>query len=415
MFLLDKKSVLISASGRVSRLPPYLFAELDRKKAAVARKGVDIIDFGIGDPDLPTPDFVVSAASEALRDPAFHRYPRNEGSPFFLDAASAWMSREFGVEPGEGVSHAAVIGTKEGIAHVPVAFCNPGDVVLVPSPGYPVYRAAAILADAVPVEVPLRRENGFLPDLDSLEPSILKSARMIYLNYPNNPTGAVMSGEDMRRIVEFARREDLLIVSDNSYSHIRFDGGKPASFLQIEGAAPLCLEFHSLSKTFSMTGWRIGFVTGGTRLVKAFMSAKENIDSGVFTAIQKAGAAALASPPEAIADRVAVYARRRALLIEGLRKLSWDVCDCPASLYLWAAVPKGWTSIDFASWLITASGIVVTPGSGFGTWGEGYVRFSLTLPEERIHKALGRLEQLEFHSLRGRTAMRRSRKCQEES
>ncbi len=298
---MEKKSVLIAASGRVSRLPPYLFAELDRKKAAALRKGLDIIDFGIGDPDLPTPDRIVRAGAGALADPAFHRYPRNEGSAFFLDAARSWLSGEFGVEAGEEMGVAAVIGTKEGIAHVPMAFCNPGDVILTPSPGYPVYRAAAILADAVPVDVPLKRENSFLPDLDSLDPSALRSARILYLNYPNNPTGAVMPLDEMKRVVEFARREDLLIVSDNSYSHIRFDGQSPASFLQVEGALPLCLEFHSLSKTFNMTGWRIGFVAGGAGLVKAFMSAKENIDSGVFTAVQKAGAEALTSCGDASA------------------------------------------------------------------------------------------------------------------
>lgn len=412
---MEKKSVLISASGRVSRLPPYLFAELDRKKAAATRKGMDLIDFGIGDPDLPTPGRIVAAASAALSEPAFHRYPRNSGSAFFLDAVAAWMSGEFGVELGDGLSAAAVIGTKEGLAHVPTVFCNPGDVVLTPSPGYPVYRGAAILADAVPVEVPLRRENGFLPDLESLEPSMLKSARVLYLNYPNNPTGAVMTLDDMRRVVDFARREDLLIVSDNSYSHIRFDGEKPLSFLQVEGAAPLCLEFHSLSKTFNMTGWRIGFVAGGSRLVKAFMSAKENIDSGVFTVIQKAGEAALRSPSAETAERLGIYARRRTLLLEGLRKLSWDVCESPGSLYLWASIPRGWASMDFAAWLITAAGIVVTPGSGFGTAGEGFVRFSITIPEDRIIKALGRLEQLEFHSLRGRTTSGRTKKCRQGS
>lgn len=410
---MEKKSVLIAASGRVSRLPPYLFAELDRKKAAALRKGLDIIDFGIGDPDLPTPDRIVRAGAGALADPAFHRYPRNEGSAFFLDAARSWLSGEFGVEAGEEMGVAAVIGTKEGIAHVPMAFCNPGDVILTPSPGYPVYRAAAILADAVPVDVPLKRENSFLPDLDSLDPSALRSARILYLNYPNNPTGAVMPLDEMKRVVEFARREDLLIVSDNSYSHIRFDGQSPASFLQVEGALPLCLEFHSLSKTFNMTGWRIGFVAGGAGLVKAFMSAKENIDSGVFTAVQKAGAEALTSCGGCIGDMLSVYSSRRKLLLEGLRKLSWDVFDGSGSLYLWAAVPRGWTSMDFAAWLVTGAGIVVTPGSGFGAWGEGYVRFSLTLPEERIIKALGRLEQLELHSLRGRSAIRRSKKCLE--
>ncbi len=412
---MDKKRVLISASGRVSRLPPYLFAEIDRRRAAAARRGVDLIDFGIGDPDLPTPEPVVEAARRALADPSCHRYPRNAGSPFFIDAASRWMEREFGVRPGEEMSIAAVIGTKEGLAHLPMVFCNPGDVVLVPDPGYPVYRAASILADAVPVEFQLTAGNSFLPSLEDIAPPVRRSARIIFVNYPNNPTGAVMSPGDMKRLVEFARREDLLIVSDNSYSHIRFDGQPPLSFLQIEGASDVCLEFHSMSKTFNMTGWRVGFVAGGRKLVGAFMSAKENIDSGVFTAVQHAAAFAMDMPGEILAGRLATYAERRRLLLEGLRRLGWGVCETPGTFYVWASVPKGWTSMDFATRLITQAGVVVTPGSGFGSAGEGFIRFALTIPAERIVKALGRLEQLELHGLRGRTAMRRSRKCGKDS
>lgn len=414
---LRKRSVVIAASERMSKLPPYLFAEMDRLKTAAMRRGVELIDFGIGDPDMPTPPEIVEAAREAVGRAEFHRYPRNAGSDFFIEAAMRWMEREFGVHMGDGLAIGAVIGTKEGLAHAPLVFCSSGDVVLVPNPGYPVYRAASILADAVPVDVPLRRENGFLPDLEAVDRAALRSARMLYVNYPNNPTGAVMDSEVMRHVVDFARREDLLLVSDNSYSHIRFDGRRPSSFLSVEGASGICLEFHSLSKTFNMTGWRVGFVVGGRNLVRAFMSAKENIDSGVFTAIQAAAARALDLPDTGLAGRLDTYRRRRELLVSGLANLGWEVFDSQGTFYVWAAIPRGWTSMDFAGRLVSHAGIVVTPGAGFGSWGEGYVRFALTVSEDMIMKALGRLEQMEFCSLEGRAAALtgRRRSCRRES
>lgn len=403
-----KKKVLITASDRISRLPPYLFAEMDRQKDAAGKKGAELIDFGIGDPDLPTPAFIVESGKKALEDPVNHRYPKSGGSPFFLDAARHWMSSQFGVELGEHLSIGAVIGTKEGLAHVPAVFGNPGDVVLVPNPGYPVYRAASILADCMPVDLPLLYENGFAPDLDAIEPGILHSARIIYLNYPNNPTGAVLSMEQMEQIVRFARLNDLLIVSDNSYSHIRFDNREPTSFLQVHGAGDVCLEFHSLSKTFNMTGWRAGFLVGGSPLVSTFMSIKENIDSGIFTAIQRASETALLSDPAGISDRVEIYRARRELLIVGLEKLGWDIFPSPATFYVWVRLPRGADSMTFSRKLITHAGIVVTPGSGFGSFGEGYIRFALTVPEDQINKALGRLEQLELFSHRMLNWLRKS-------
>ena len=387
------KRVVISASERLSMLPPYLFAQIDRQKEAASKKGMELIDFGIGDPDMPTPSDIVQEAREAVAEPAYHRYPKGAGSAFFLDAVRSWMREQFGVTIDDGMDVGAVIGTKEGIAHVPNFFCNPGDIVLVPNPGYPVYRASAILADAIPVDLPLLRENGFIPDLSSFAKEVIDSARLMFLNYPNNPTGAVLTLDQMKEIVEWARREDVLIVSDNSYSHIRFDGKPPASFLQIPGSEDVCLEFHSLSKTFNMTGWRVGFVAGGRNLVRTFMGAKENIDSGVFTAVQKAAEKALYSNTSGYFD---IYARRREVLVAGLRKLDWDVCDSPGTFYVWVKLPKGTQSMRFARKLIAHTGIVVTPGSGFGTYGEGYIRFALTIPEESIHKAIGRLEQKEL-------------------
>jgi LL-diaminopimelate aminotransferase len=391
------KRVVVSASERVSMLPPYLFAQIDRQKEAAQRKGMELIDFGIGDPDLPTPDHIVKAAIEAVKVPSNHRYPKGGGSGFFKEAARNWMREQFGVAVDDGLDVGAVIGTKEGIAHVPNFFCNPGDIVLVPNPGYPVYRASAILADAVPVDLPLLRESGFVPDLKAIAREVVDSTRLVFLNYPNNPTGAVLTLDQMEAMVAWARREDVLIISDNSYSHIRFDGRPPASFLQIPGAGEVCLEFHSLSKTFNMTGWRVGFVVGGSNLVRIFMGAKENIDSGVFTAIQKAAETALRSNISGYFD---IYARRREVLVEGLRKLDWDVCDSPGTFYVWVKLPRETQSMTFAKKLIAHTGIIVTPGSGFGTFGEGYIRFALTIPEDSIHQAIGRLEQKELFSHR---------------
>lgn len=374
-------------------LPPYLFAEIERQKEAALKKGMELIDFGIGDPDMPTPSAIVQEAREAVTEPIYHRYPKGAGSDFFLDAVKNWMREQFGVTIDERLDVGAVIGTKEGIAHVPIFFCNPGDIVLVPNPGYPVYRASAILADAIPVDLPLLRENGFVPDLTSFAREVIDSTRLIFLNYPNNPTGAVLTLDQMKEIVEWARREDVLIVSDNSYSHIRFDGKPPVSFLQIPGSEDVCLEFHSLSKTFNMTGWRVGFVAGGRNLVKTFMSAKENIDSGIFTAVQKAAEKALYSNTSGYFD---IYSRRREVLVTGLKKLDWDVCESPGTFYVWVKLPRGTQSMRFARKLIAHTGIVVTPGSGFGTYGEEYIRFALTIPEESIHQAIGRLEQKEL-------------------
>ena len=388
-----QKKPLISASERLSKLPPYLFAELDRQKKAARKRGLDLIDFGIGDPDMPTPDEIVKAGQNAVADPANHRYPDGAGCDSFRNACSMWMQSQFDVECETG----AVIGSKEGIAHIPMVFCNRGDLVLVPNPGYPVYRASAILADAIPVDLPLLGENNFLPDLDNIPPAVLREAKVLFLNYPNNPTGAVVTFEQMTEIVEFARANNLLLVSDNSYSHVRFDGEKPMSFLQVPGAEDVVLEFHSLSKTFNMTGWRIGFVAGGADLVNTFIGAKENIDSGAFTAVQKAAEVAMAMPGDSFEKRMKVYRERRDILVEGLKNLSWDVSESPGTFYVWVKLPRGADSMVFARKMINHAGIVITPGSGFGTWGEGYIRFALTIPSARIHQALGRLEQMELH------------------
>ncbi len=386
---------MISASERLGKLPPYLFAELDRKRAAALKRGLDIIDFGIGDPDIPTPPEVVEACRKALSEPSYHRYPRNRGSDFFQDAVRRFLERDFGIRGDVEVT--ALIGSKEGIAHVPMVFCNRGDIVLVPNPGYPVYRASAILADAIPVDVPLLWENGFVPALERIPPEVLRQARVLFVNYPNNPTGAVLTREQMERIVRFARENNILLAVDNSYSHIRFDGLRPVSMLEVAGAEEVVLEFHSMSKTFNMTGWRVGFAVGARRLMAGFTGAKENIDSGVFTAVQAAAAAAMELPAEHIEGLLAVYRARREALTAGLQRLGWDVFQAPGTFYLWVRLPRGADSMAFAGKLVNRAGIMVTPGSGFGSWGEGYVRFALTVPEARIHQAVGRLEKMELY------------------
>jgi LL-diaminopimelate aminotransferase len=388
-----QKKPLINASERLSKLPPYFFAELDRQKKAGAKRGLDLIDFGIGDPDMPTPDEIIAAGQKALADSTNHRYPNGAGSDSYRAACRGWMKSQFGVE----CETAAVIGSKEGIAHIPMVFCNRGDLVLIPNPGYPVYRASAILADAIPVDLPLLGENGFLPDFEKIPPAVLREAKVMFLNYPNNPTGAVVTLEQMAGMVEFARANNILLVSDNSYSHIRFDGVKPMSFLQVPGASDVVLEFHSLSKTFNMTGWRVGFVAGGANLVSTFMGAKENIDSGIFTAIQKAGEIAMSMDFSSFDERLAIYRERRKILVDGLTKLNWDITESPGTFYVWVKLPRGADSMVFARKMINHAGIVITPGSGFGTWGEGYIRFALTIPSDRIHQAVGRLEQMELH------------------
>ncbi len=387
------KKPLISASDRLSKLPPYLFAELDRQKKVAKKRGLDLIDFGIGDPDMPTPSEIVSAGQKAMALPSNHRYPDGAGSDSYRAMCKNWMKSQFGVE----CETSAVIGSKEGIAHIPMVFCNRGDLVLIPNPGYPVYRASAILADAIPVDVPLLAENNFLPDFERIPPAVLREAKVLFVNYPNNPTGAVATLDQMTEMVDFARVNNLLLVSDNSYSHIRLDGVKPQSFLQVPGAEDVVLEFHSLSKTFNMTGWRIGFVAGGASLVNTFKGAKENIDSGAFTAIQSAGEAAMSMDISHFYERLDVYRERRDVLVTGLKKLSWDVFDSPGTFYVWVKLPRGADSMLFAKKMINQAGIVITPGSGFGTWGEGYIRFALTIPSERIHQAVGRLEQMELH------------------
>jgi LL-diaminopimelate aminotransferase len=376
---------------RIEKLPPYLFVEISRKIAEKRAQGVDVVSFGVGDPDIPTPPHVIDALVEAARDPASHRYPETEGLPEFRRAVAGWYERRFGLSLDPRREVLSLIGSKDGIGHVALCFIDPGDLALVPDPAYPVYAVGTLFAGGEPYYLPLREENGFLPDLDAVPADVARRAKLLWLNYPNNPTGAVAGLDFFERAVAFARRSDLAVCHDGPYSEVAFDGYRPVSFLQAAGAREVGVEFHSLSKTYNMTGWRIGMAVGNAAMIDALMRVKSNLDSGVPQAIQRMAIVALEGPQDCIDEHNAVYQRRRDRLVEALRALGLSVQPPRASLYVWARVPKGYTSMGFATRLLDDVGVVVTPGVGYGAAGEGYVRLSLTIPDERMEEGLRRL------------------------
>ncbi|MEK7866762.1 MAG: LL-diaminopimelate aminotransferase, partial [Planctomycetota bacterium] len=380
---------------RLRRLPPYLFAEIDRRKRELIKQGKDLVNLGVGDPDLPAFKVVRDALKAALDEPGVHSYPPDNGLPEFREAVSRWYQRRAGAKVDPEREIRPVIGSKEGIGHLPLAVLNPGDVALIPDPGYPPYRSGTEFAGGVPYFLPLRRENGFLPDLDAIDPQVLKRARILYVNYPNNPTGAVAPESFYRKVIDFARKHNLLVVHDAAYSEMWYDQ-KPPLFLQFDGAKEVGVEFHSLTKTYNMAGWRVGWVAGNPEVVSALGDLKTNLDSGVFSAIQKAAVAALEKADE---DQVAlrkVYQRRRDLFVEGMRKAGWPVEPMKATFYVWTPVPKGTGSIEFCRRLLEEGHVVTTPGVGFGPSGEGFFRVSLTSDEARIQEAVSRLAKLAY-------------------
>lgn len=381
---------------RLKKLPPYLFVEMDRRKRELCQQGKDVIDLGVGDPDLPTPGFIVEALAEAARDPKNHRYALDQGLPELRGAFARWFDERFHVslDPQEEVL--PLIGSKEGIAHLPLAFLNPGDTVLVPDPGYPVYKSATYLAGGVPYLLPLVEPKGFLPDYGSVEKRILRKSRLLFLNYPNNPTSACATEGFFEESVAWARKHGILIAQDAAYSEMTFEGREAPSILQVKGAKETAVEFHSLSKTYQMTGWRLGFAAGNREVIRLLAQVKSNIDSGIFQAIQWAGKKALEAGREAHQASLLIYEKRRDLFVRGLKQLGWKVFFPKATFYVWAHVPGGYTSAKLALKLLDEAHMVATPGSGFGPNGEGYVRFSLTLPEERLKEALRRLGALRF-------------------
>ncbi|HPD75425.1 MAG TPA: LL-diaminopimelate aminotransferase [Methanoregulaceae archaeon] len=378
-------------ASRMSSLPPYLFARIDEMKAEQVKKGVDIIDLGVGDPDLATPGHIVAALCDAAKDPENHHYPSYAGMQEYRDAVAGWYKKRFSVSLDAGREVIALMGSKDGIAHIAEAFVDPKDYVLAPSPGYPVYRTGTLFAEGRVHEMPLLQENGFLPVLDDIPKKVAKSAKLMFINYPNNPTAAIAPDGFYREVVDFAQDNGIVVVSDNAYSEIAFDGYRAPSFLETRGAMEVGIEMHSLSKTYNMTGWRIGMAVGNAEILSGLGRVKTNVDSGVFNAVQKAAIAALSGPQDCVASACAVYRERRDVLVAGLRDLGFTVPVPKATFYVW--VPAS-DCMAFAGRLLTEAGIVATPGIGFGSAGEGYVRFAITRPVARIREAIGRMRKM---------------------
>ena len=378
-------------ADRLKQLPPYLFVEIDQAKRALVADGKDVIDLGVGDPDLPTPSHIIAKLKAAVDDPANHRYSFTEGIAELRSAIARWYDRRFGVSLDPQTEILPLLGSKEGIAHFPLALTNPGDAVLVPDPCYPPYRSGTVFAGADVVSLPLVEEQGFFPDLGGISQKAARRAKLLFLNYPNNPTAAVASAEQFQEAIQFAKEFGVAVAHDAAYSEIAFDGAKPLSFLQIPEAKSVGVEFHSLSKTYNMTGWRVGWVCGNATLISALSQLKSNLDSGIFQPIQYAAIEALDGDQAPLAQAVATYPARRDLLVEGLGKAGWQVPTPSASFYVWARVPGNEPSMSFAARLLKQAHIVITPGIGFGPSGEGYVRFSLTVPTARIEEAVVRL------------------------
>jgi LL-diaminopimelate aminotransferase len=378
-------------SERLDRLAPYLFAELERKVSAKRAQGVDVISLGIGDPDTPTPAPVVEALQVAAADPGTHQYPSNRGRPEFREAMAAFYARRFGVELDPATEIVPALGAKECIFNLNLAFLDPGDAALASDPGYPVYTGGPLLAGADPVLVPLRADRGFAPDFESISSADRARARVLFVNYPNNPTGAIVPDGVFEEVVEFARANDVLVVHDASYTETTFDGYVAPSFLQTPGAKDVGVEVFSLSKGYNMTGWRAGAVVGNPEAVEAYWRLKTNIDSGMFEAVQLAAAAALSDCGAAPREMSAVYQRRRDLVCDALRTVGVDVTPPSATIYVWAPVPGGHTSASYAELVLEESGVVVSPGGAYGPNGEGFFRISLTVADERLREAVERL------------------------
>jgi len=386
----------INHSDRLKKLPPYLFVEIDRKKKAAIEKGVDIISLGVGDPDLPTPKHIIDSMKSAVEKPKHHQYPFGAGLIEFRCAVAGWYKERFNVELNPQNEIHSLIGSKEGIGHIHLAFVNPGDIVLVPEPGYPVYNCGTIFSCGETFFMPLTEENKFLPDLEIIPEKIAKKAKLMFINYPNNPTSATAGIDFYERVVKFAKKYNIIVCSDAAYSEIYFDDDKPHSFLEVNGAKEVGVEFHSLSKTYNMTGWRLGWVCGNSEIVKGLSDVKDNYDSGVFSAVQEAGVCALTSSQKCVEEIRNTYQKRRDVFINELNKIGWKIKKPQATFYVWPQVPEGYSSAQTAGKLLDEAGIVCTPGNGMGPSGEGYVRFALTVPEKRLEQAVERIAKIKW-------------------
>jgi LL-diaminopimelate aminotransferase len=377
---------------RLDAVPPYVFAELERKIAEARAQGIDVISLGIGDPDLPTPDALIERMEREIRDPATHQYPSNRGGRQFLEASADFYGARFGVELDPNADVLAVLGGKEGVAHVALACLDPGDVCLSPDPGYPPYTSGPVFAGAEVHYLPLREELGFLPDLDGVPDNVAGRANLLYLNYPNNPTGATVRNGFFERAVEFARRHDLVVVHDNAYSELCFDDYRAPSFLETTGAKDVGVEIFSLSKGWNMTGWRCALMAGNSEVIERYRHLKTNLDSGMFEALQRVAATALTELRDFPREMSAVYERRRDLVIEALRAIGLDATPPRATPYVWVRVPEGYTSASFTELVLEKAAVVVSPGPSYGPSGEGFVRLSLTVDDERLSEAVRRIE-----------------------
>ena len=388
--------VTIRKSKRINELPPYLFAEIDRRKREALSRGVDLIDLGIGDPDIPTPPLIVEKLMESASKPVNHRYPNSSGMAEFRAAVANWYKARFDVNLDPTKEVVSLIGSKEGIGNMAVAFVDPGDVVLVASPCYPVYHIGTAFNGGKNYFLPLKKENAFLPDLEAIPAEIARQAKLLWINYPNNPTAAVADKAFFERVVEFANKYNVIVCHDAAYTEMGYDGYRPMSFLQVEGARDVGIEFHSLSKTFNMTGWRIGMAVGNPELVTGLAQAKSNLDSGIFQAIQEAGIEALRLGDQIVEPSRKIYQERRDVLVEGLRAVGLD-CEKPrATFYVWVSCPKGLSSAAFTTKLLEEAGVVTTPGNGFGDAGEGYVRFTVCVDKERLREVAERIRRVKL-------------------
>ena len=381
---------------RLDTVPPYLFVEISRKIAAKKAQGIKVISFGIGDPDIPTPGPVIEQLRSAALDSVNHRYPETDGLPEFRVAVSDWYKKRFNVTLDSNKEILPLIGAKEGIGHASLCFINPGDIALVPDPGYPVYSVGTWFAGGECHWMPLKEKNGWLPDLGSIPSEVLKKAKVMWLNYPNNPTGAVVDASYFEEVIEFAKQHSIAILHDACYTEVAYDGYKPISFLETPGAIDVGIEFHSLSKSYNMTGWRVGVAAGNRDMIDALMVVKSNLDSGIPNAVQYMGIEALKSTDEEIRTRNDIYQSRRDKVIEALEKIGLDVDPPKASLYVWAKIPEGYTSAEFAELILEETAVVVTAGNGYGPSGEGYIRLSLTISEDDLNEGIERLQGLEI-------------------
>ncbi|MBM3944392.1 MAG: LL-diaminopimelate aminotransferase [SAR202 cluster bacterium] len=385
-------------SQRLKKVPPYLFVEISRRIAEKRARGIKVISFGIGDPDLATPENIVEKLRATSLDKPNHRYPETDGLPVFRQAVARWYQRRFGLSLDPDKEVLPLIGAKEGIGHAALCFIDPGDIALVPDPGYPVYSVGTWFAGGECHWLPLTEENGWLPDLDAIPADVARKAKVLWINYPNNPTGAIAGPEFFKKAVAFGKKHDIAVLHDACYTEVTYDGYRPQSFLQTPGAMDVGMEFHSLSKSYNMTGWRIGMAVGNADMIRALMTVKSNLDSGVPQAIQYMAIEAMATPDKVIDARNAVYQKRRDRVVKALQNMGLDAEAPKASLYIWTRVPEGYTSAEFTKLLLDERDVVVTPGTGYGKHGEGYVRLSLTISEEDLNIGLERLASLKVPS-----------------